>query len=148
MNAMTLPSRHRIRNLSSNGLRASTIHLGPRNNESLRKSGEETFCVFETWIKGHPSYFAWMSEWGSSRRSSTFQAGSFNHCTRAPAINNPANIMHWLFVASTLGHRHHCMVVAGKHHQGAQYSQALYVLSLIEVWKYPLAKNGAPHSVK
>ena len=37
-------------------------------------SGEETFCFFETW----------RPDWGSNPQSPTFQAGSFNHCTRAP----------------------------------------------------------------
>ena len=45
----------------------------PYKIESLRVSEEETFCFFETW---RPA-------WGSSPRSPTFQAGSFNHCTRA-----------------------------------------------------------------
>ena len=38
------------------------------------ESEKETFCFFETW----------RSERGSNPRSTTFQAGSFNHCTRAP----------------------------------------------------------------
>ena len=46
------------------------------NIESLRVSGEETFCFFETW----------RPEWGSKPRSLTFQAGSFNHRTRTPAL--------------------------------------------------------------
>ena len=41
----------------------------------LRVSGEETLCFFETW----------RPEWGSNPRSPTFQAGSFNQCTRSPA---------------------------------------------------------------
>ena len=45
------------------------------NIESLRVSGEETFCFFKTWRPG----------WGSNPRSPTFQ-GSFNHSTRAPAL--------------------------------------------------------------
>ena len=48
----------------------------PHNIESLWVSGEETFCFFETC----------RSEWGSNPRSPTFQAGSFNHCTRAAAF--------------------------------------------------------------
>ena len=48
----------------------------PYNIYSLKVSGEETFCFFETW---------W-PEWGSNPRSSTFQAGSFNHCTRVPPL--------------------------------------------------------------
>ena len=75
---MTLPSRHRIRNWRPGGLGLNTIPLvtkAPYNIESLRVSGEETFCFFET---SRP-------EWGSNPRSPTFQAGSFNHCTRALA---------------------------------------------------------------
>ena len=41
----------------------------PHNIESLRVSGEETFCHFETW----------RPEWGLNPRSKPFQAGSFNH---------------------------------------------------------------------
>ena len=47
------------------------------NIELLRVGGEETFCIFET---RRP-------EWGSIPRSPTFQAGSFNHGTKAPAHN-------------------------------------------------------------
>ena len=46
------------------------------NIKSLRVRGEETFCFFEIW----------RPEWGSNPRSPTFQAGSFNRCTRAPAL--------------------------------------------------------------
>ena len=46
---------------------------GVTNSESLRVSGEETFCPFETW----------RPKWGSNPRSATFQAGSIDHCTRA-----------------------------------------------------------------
>ena len=40
---------------------------------------------------GSPQYWiftreTWRLKWGSNPRSPTFQAGSFNHCTRAPAI--------------------------------------------------------------
>ena len=65
------------RNLSSVGLRPSTLplgHEGFHNIKSLWVSGEETFCIFENW----------MPERGTSRRPSTFQAGRFNHCNRAP----------------------------------------------------------------
>ena len=57
---------------------AELLHLGhgwSKQNKILRVSGEETFCFFETW----------RSERGSSPPSTTFQAGSFNHCTRVPA---------------------------------------------------------------
>ena len=47
----------------------------PQNIESLWVREEETFCFFETW----------RPELDSNLRSPIFQAGSFNHCTRAPA---------------------------------------------------------------
>ena len=46
------------------------------NMQCLLVCGKETFCFFETL----------MPERGSSPRSPTFQAGSFNHCTRTPAL--------------------------------------------------------------
>ena len=76
---MTLPSRHRIRNLNPGGLRPSSLLLGhggsPQYIESLRVSREETYGFFETE----------MPERGTNPRTPTFQADSFNHCTRAPA---------------------------------------------------------------
>ena len=62
-----------------------------QNIESSRVSGKETFCFYETW----------RPEWGS-----TFQAGIFNYCTRAPAQQtfqqtqdvDPMLILHWLNV--------------------------------------------------
>ena len=73
MNGMKMPSRHRIRNSSSGGLRPSTLPFmeALHNTESLRGDGVETFCFFETRIP----------ERGTNSRSPTFQAGSFNHCT-------------------------------------------------------------------
>ena len=53
--------------------RYHSVTEAPHNIESLRVSGEETFCFFEIWRAG----------WGSNPRSPTFQAGRFNHCTRA-----------------------------------------------------------------
>ena len=44
------------------------------NIESLRMSGEEQFYFQETW----------RPDWDWNARSPTFQAGSFNHRTRAP----------------------------------------------------------------
>ena len=49
----------------------------PRNIESVRVSGEETCSFFDTWEL----------QWGLNPWSPTFQAGSFNHCTRAPALD-------------------------------------------------------------
>ena len=51
MNEMTLPCRQKIRNSIPGGLRPSTLPLGngiSLNIESLRVSGEETCCFFET----------------------------------------------------------------------------------------------------
>ena len=62
------PWRSEAEHATSRSQRLSTIL------NLLRVSGEETCCFFETW----------RPEWGSSPRSPTFQAGSFNHCTRAP----------------------------------------------------------------
>ena len=45
------------------------------NIDFLWESREEIFCFFETW----------MPERGSNPWPRTFQTGSFNHCTRAPA---------------------------------------------------------------
>ena len=48
---MTLPSRHRIRDESTDDLMPSTLPSGPGsspNTEYLRVSGEETFRFFET----------------------------------------------------------------------------------------------------
>ena len=78
---MTMSSGHRIWNSSPGGLRPSTylsVTEAPYNIESSRVSGEKTFCFFE---RPEP----WRPEWGSDVRSPTFQVGSFNHCTRAPA---------------------------------------------------------------
>ena len=69
---MTLPSRHMIQNSSPGCLSPSTLplgHGGPHYIESLRVSGEETFCFFET---RRP-------ERGLNPRSPTFQAGNFNY---------------------------------------------------------------------
>ena len=74
-----------IRNSSLGSLRRSTL---PSNHtiESFRVSWEETFCFFETW----------RHELGWNPRSPTFQAGSFNHCTSAPAHINTHTNMKWL----------------------------------------------------
>ena len=53
-----------------------SVTEAPHNIEFLWVSGEETFCFLETW----------RSKWGSNPRSPTFQAGSFNNCTRAPTL--------------------------------------------------------------
>ena len=87
MNEMTVPSRHRIQN-SSLAVWGRTRYLSvteaPHTIESLRVS------LFETW----------MPERWSNPRSPTFKAGSFNHCTRAPAWHDRINQQH--FVATEL----------------------------------------------
>ena len=50
-----------------------SVTVAPHNIEPLRVSEEEIFCFPDT-------------EWGSSPRFPTLQAGSFNHCTRAPSL--------------------------------------------------------------
>ena len=77
MNEMTLPSRHKIRHSSPGGLRSSTLpfcHGGSPQYSIFTSKREETFYFFETW----------RPEWGSTPRSTTFQAGSCNHCTMSP----------------------------------------------------------------
>ena len=75
-------------------LRSATEHatsLSRRlhhNIESLRVSGEQTFGFLETW----------MPERGSNPRSPTFQAGSFNHCTRAPALTGIEIYVVWKLI--------------------------------------------------
>ena len=51
MSGMTLPSKHRIRNSNSGGLRPSTPPLGHGGSPQywvLGVDGEETFCFFQT----------------------------------------------------------------------------------------------------
>ena len=52
-----------------------SVTEAPHNIDFLGVNGEEIFYFFETW----------RPEWVSNPWSSTFQAGSFNHCTGAPA---------------------------------------------------------------
>ena len=52
-----------------------SVMEAPHNIKSSQVSGEETFRFFETWRPDR----------SSNPRSPTFQAGIFNHCTRAPA---------------------------------------------------------------
>ena len=56
--------------------RVRYLSEAPYNIESLWVSGEEKHCLFKT---SRP-------ERGSNPWSATFPAGSFNHCTRAPAL--------------------------------------------------------------
>ena len=72
---MTLPSSHRIRILTPVvSAHYFSVTEVPLNDEFRWMSVEETFCFFETI----------MSERGLNSRFPFFQAGSFNHCTRAP----------------------------------------------------------------
>ena len=69
MNETRLPPRHRIeiQALAVWGRARYLLVTGDHHNsKSLRVSGEEIFCFFETW----------KSEWGSNERSPTLQAGT------------------------------------------------------------------------
>ena len=88
---MTLPSRHMIRNLSPGSLRPSTLPLG--------HGGSQQYWIFMS-ERGKCFFETWGPDWGSNPRSPNFQAGSFNHCTRAPALTvkdimYPNNISYW-----------------------------------------------------
>ena len=77
---MTLRSKHRIRNSSSGGLRPSTLPIG--------NGGSQQYWIFMS-QRGRNISFLWnlgRPEWSSKPRSPTFQAGSFNHCIRVPAM--------------------------------------------------------------
>ena len=77
MNEMTLPSR--IRTLEVWGrARYFSITEASHIIEYLRVSREDELCLFETW----------MPERGANPWLPTFQAGSFNQCTSAPALQN------------------------------------------------------------
>ena len=89
---MALPSRHGIRALTVwNQARYLSVTEAPHNIGSLRVSGENT----------------WRPELGSNPRSPIFQAGSFNHCNRAPANSEKhglpgydwaSQVLSWLYV--------------------------------------------------
>ena len=72
---MALPSRHRIQNSSLGGLRPSTLPLG---------HGCSSQYFILTSERGRTIFVSLKLECQSRVRSPTFQAGSFNHCTRAP----------------------------------------------------------------
>ena len=78
MNEMTLASRHSIQNSNPSGLRPGTLPLG--------NGGSPQHWIFAS-ERGRNNLFhsTWRPEWGSNPRSPTFQAGSFNRCTRATA---------------------------------------------------------------
>ena len=82
---MALPSRHRNRNSSPGGLRLSTLSLNHGRSPQYQIFTSErgkTFRFLETW----------KPEWGSNPRFPILQAGSFNHCTRAPALRRRRKI--------------------------------------------------------
>ena len=85
MNEMALPSRHKIQ-IPVLAVWGRTRYLSvtevPHNIESLRESGEETFCLFEIW----------MPERGSNPRFPTSQAGGFNRRTGASAWTSELNV--------------------------------------------------------
>ena len=62
---------------NSSRARYLSVTEAPHNIECSLVSGDETVCFFETWIL----------ERGTNLRSPTFQAGSFNHCTRALTLH-------------------------------------------------------------
>ena len=73
------------------------VTVAPHNIKSLRVSGEETFCLFETW----------RPECDSNPRPPTFYTGSFSHCTRTPFWSLvPSNVISWPCVGSMLGQLH------------------------------------------
>ena len=67
-----------------------SVKEAPGNIESSRVSREETFCFFENW----------MPERGSNPRPLIFEAGSFNHCTRAtaPPMDLRPLYIFWVFL--------------------------------------------------
>ena len=76
---MTLPSWHRIRKSSPCCLRRCTLPLG--------HGGSPHYWIFKSERVRNILFFeTWRPEWDLKPRSPTFQAGSFNHCTRAPAL--------------------------------------------------------------
>ena len=71
-------TRLEIRTLAVWGrARYVSVTEAPHNIESLRVSVEEAFRFFKIW----------MPERVTNPQSATFQAGSFNHCTRDPALS-------------------------------------------------------------
>ena len=98
MNEMTLPSWHRIRNSSPGGLMPSTLPLGHGSSPQywiFTNEQGRNICFFETW----------RAKWGLNPRSPTFQAGSFNHCTRASRANSKIIIM-ILYTCTSLPYWH------------------------------------------
>ena len=91
---MTLPYKHRIRNLSPGSLRRSTLPLGheaPHKIEYSRVSGEEIFCFFA---------------WGSNSRSPAFKQAALTTAPGPPPAwrySVPANMINWSNVVLILG---------------------------------------------
>ena len=76
---MTLPSRHRIQNSNPCGLRPRSLPLDHRGSPQY---------LFFTSERGKNILFfkTYMPERCRTPRYPTFQADSFNHCTRAPDL--------------------------------------------------------------
>ena len=79
MNEMTLPSRHRIRNSSPGCLRPSTL--------PLPHGGSPQYWIF-TSERGRNILFLWNLKARVVFAPATFQAGSFNNCTRGLALHS------------------------------------------------------------
>ena len=71
------------RNSSPGGLRSSTLPLG--------HGGSPQYWIITSERRRNIFFFeTWRPEWCWNPRSPTFQAGSFNHCTRPPAPSDHA----------------------------------------------------------
>ena len=100
---MTLPSRHRIRNLNSWRLRPSTLSLGHGGSPQywvLGVDGEKHFCFFQT------------AESGKRTPISCVKGSCANHYPRAPAqllltvaVAISTNTRHWPNVVPILVYR-------------------------------------------
>ena len=78
MNEMTLPSRVQTHDLKFQPWRSEVEHA-----TSWSRRLPTILNVYE-WAGKKKYALTWRPEWGLNPRSPTFQAGSFNHCTRAP----------------------------------------------------------------
>ena len=80
---MTLPSRHRMRNSSAGSLRPRTLPLGSRMIPT----------ILHEWAgKTHIFHWNLNAKVGDEPVISTFQTGSFNHCSRARAPTSNTQI--------------------------------------------------------
>ena len=88
MGEMTLPSKHRIRNLNPGNLRPSTLPLGHGGSlqyEFYELMGKKHFCFFQT------------AEIGGRTPNSSVKGSDSNNHLRAPhlASNSPAS-RYWI----------------------------------------------------